>query len=59
MTTVNSNRVANTNTMHPTIHASSLVVYEMGGVTVDKDPNMEAKVSSVVMDIVTRPERSY
>ena len=34
---------------------SKRVVYEIGGVTVDNDANVDANVKRVVIDIMTRP----
>ena len=38
-----------------TIHTSSFVEYDIGGTTAERDPNMEARVSRVIMPMETRP----
>ena len=55
MTRVNSARVRNTNMMQVTIQMSNLVVYDIGGVTVEREETLDANVKSVVIDIMTRP----
>ena len=52
---VNSARVQKTNMIQVTIQTSKRVVYEIGGVTVDNDANVDANVKRVVIDIITRP----
>ena len=52
---VNSARVQKTNMIQVTIQMSKRVVYEIGGVTVDNDANVDANVKRVVIDIMTRP----
>ena len=59
MTKVNSAIVRKTNTMHVTIHTSNRVVYEIGGVTVEREAKLDDNVRSVVIPIITRPIRCH
>ena len=43
--------------MHITIQVSNLVAYEIGGVIVVKELNIEDNVNIVVILIATRPKR--
>ena len=49
--------VRKTNTIHVTIQTSNRVVYEIGGVTVEREAKLDDNVRSVVIPIITRPIR--
>ncbi len=54
-----STRIAHTSRMHPNIHMSSFVMYEIGGVIERREEYIEARVSKVVMLRATRPEKLF